>query len=235
MKVPFACLAFLLIIAFVIFVLLPLSVYATSANLGLFPPGSKPYGLPYEEHIKNFWKWQISIPTEPEGEHPIDDTTGEKCQVGQAGSNSSVFYLSGSGGAGPVQRTCIVPAGKGVLIPVMTVIATEKEYPGLSMQELVDTAKSDQDNVASLSLVINGTSYSFDNLKKYRTDTAEFQVVFPKAGLFGITEEGPSKAVADGYYLLTEPLERGTYQLHFKGTIPSIPFSEDIKYTLIVK
>lgn len=214
------------------------ALYASPVSVKIFPPGSKPYGASTDEHIENFWKWQISIPAEPEGEHPISDVTGEKCTKDQLNSNSSVFYLSGAGGK-TVERTCTIPAGKGVLIPVMTVVATEKEYPGSSVAELADIVKKDQDSVTALSLDINGKNYAFDDLKKFRMATGEFEVTFPKNGIFGVTGEGPSKAVADGYYLLTEPLSRGNYTIHYKGALgdplEGTNFQHDITYRLIVK
>ena len=212
-------------------------LYASPTSVNIFPPGSKPYGLSTDEHIENFWKWQISIPAEPEGEHPISDSTGEKCTKGQSNSNSSVFYLSGAGGK-TVNRICTIPAGKGVLIPVMTVVATEKEYPGSSVAELAEIVKKDQDSVNALSLDINGKHYAFDDLKKFRTTTGEFEVTFPKDGIFGVTEEGRSKAVADGYYLITEPLSQGNYSIHYKGALgdplEGTNFQHDITYRLMV-
>lgn len=191
-----------------------------------------------DKHIENFWKWQISIPAEPEGEHPISDLTGEKCSIGQSSSNSSIFYLSGAGGK-TVKRTCEVPEGKGLLIPVMTVVATEKEYPGSSVAELANIVKEDQDSVTALSLDINGQAFAFDDLKKFRTATGEFEVTFPENGIFGVTEQGPSKAVADGYYLLTEPLQRGNYTIHYKGALgdpfEGTNFQHDIAYVVEVR
>jgi hypothetical protein len=49
--------------------------------------------------------------------NPWDEQDGRNCANGQSGSNSSVFYLSGNGG-GVSERTCKVPAGKGLFIPV---------------------------------------------------------------------------------------------------------------------
>jgi hypothetical protein len=214
------------------------SASASPTSVNIYPPGSKPYGLSTAEHIENFWKWQISLPSEPEGEHPISDLTGEKCTKGQLNSNSSVFYLSGAGGK-TVERTCTIPPGKGILIPVMTVVASEKEYPGSSVSELADIVKKDQDSVMALSLDVNGTRYNLDDLKKFRTATGEFEVTFPEDGIFGITEAGPSKAVADGYYLLTEPLSEGNYTIHYNGALGNplegTNFQHDITYRLLVK
>ena len=211
-------------------------VHGSPDTIRIFPPGSQPYGLPIEKHIENFWKWQISIPDAPEGEHPIDDLTGEQCGRGQQPANSTVFYLSGSGG-NTVNRTCEVPAGMGLLIPVMTMVATDKEYPGSSIAELARVAKADQDSVSDVSLDVDGKNYIFEDLKPFRNSTGEFQVTFPDKGIFGIAKGGPSKAVADGYYLITEPLPPGQHNINFKGTLdlPTSIFTHDITYLVTAK
>jgi hypothetical protein len=53
---------------------------------------------------------------------------------------------------------------------------------------------------------------------------------------------GVSKAVADGRYILTEPLAKGTYTIQFKSSLlcpdPDCAdpnFAQDIKYTIIAE
>jgi hypothetical protein len=220
-----------------------LAFYATltlalaSNSLSVFPPDGKPYGLTYEEHAQNFWKWMLSIPA---NESPMDDTTGDKCLIGQP-TNSSIFYLSA--GEGKVERTCTVPAGKGLLIPVMQVEVSDKELPGASVEDLSNAAKKDQDGVNSLYLSIDNQEYTYDDLLKYRTQpTKPFQVVFPDNGIFGVAEGGPSKAVADGYYILTDPITAGNHTIHYRSSLicPEVgcaepAFAQDVKYDIIAK
>jgi hypothetical protein len=116
-----------------------LSSVGGSNSVNIFPPGSKPYGLTYSDHIKNFWKWALAI---PDKENPVNDQTGEKCTTGQSNTNSSVFYLTLNNG-GVSERTCKVPAGKGLFIPVMQVEWSDKEAPGASVEELHKSAKKD--------------------------------------------------------------------------------------------
>ena len=104
---------------------LTLSHAASSGSVNIFPQGSKPYGLTQEQHIQNFWKWVISLPKD---QNPWDDPSGKNCANGQVGTNSSVFYLSGNGG-GTSERVCTVPAGKGLLIPVMVVEYLTRNTP----------------------------------------------------------------------------------------------------------
>jgi hypothetical protein len=194
------------------FILLPV---AASNSVDIFPPGGKPYGLTYADHIKNYWKWLLSIPAK---DSPSNDATGVKCAAGQSNTNSSVFYLSGSGG-GKTYRVCEVPSGKGLLIPVMTVEWSDKESPGATIDELDKAAKKDQDSVNSLYLKIGDKEYQYKDLLKYRTHTDDFEVVFPDNGLFGVIEGGLSKVVADGFYIITEPLAKGNYPIHVKSSL----------------
>jgi hypothetical protein len=177
----------------------------------------------------------------PAKESPLNDPTGEKCAYGQSNTNSSVFYLSMNTG-GISERTCKVPTGKGLLIPVMQVVWTDKEAPGASIEELQKSAKKDQDSVNSLYLKIGDKEYNYDDLIKYRTPTDAFEVVFPDNGVFGVIEGGVSKAVADGFYIITEPLAKGNYSVHFKSSLICLDlgcaepnFAQDIKYNIIVE
>jgi hypothetical protein len=215
-----------------------MSTAAASNSLNIFPPGAKPYGLSYSEHAQNFWKWILAIPAK---DNPINDPTGEKCATGQSNRNNSVFYLAFNNG-GVSERTCKVPVGKAMLIPVMQVEISDLEMPGASVKELSDAAKKDQDSVNSLYLKIDDKEYKYDNLTKYRTHTEPFQTFWPDQATFGIVKGGNSTAVADGYYILTEPLSTGNHTVHFKSSlICSEPdcvdpnFVQDIKYNIIAK
>ena len=231
------------IISFVVTSVLSLLLFSTILTpvaalntVNISPPGGKPYGLTYADHIKNFWKWALKIPA---SENPVNDPTGVKCSTGQENTNSSVFYLAPNNG-GTSQRTCKVPAGKALFIPVMPVESSDKELPKASVADLSNSAKSDQDHVNSLYLKIGDKVYNFQDLDKYRTHTDAFDVVFPDNGIFGVLKGGVSKAVADGRYIITEPLAKGTYPIHFKSSLidPSNPdtnYAQDITYKIIAQ
>ena len=213
-----------------------LSPVAGLNTVNILPPGGKPYGLTYADHIKNFWKWAIKTPA---NENPVNDPAGVKCAAGQEDTNSSVFYLAPNNG-GTSQRTCKVPAGKALFIPVMPMESSDKELPKASVADLSNSAKNDQDHVNSLYLKIGDKEYNFQDVDKYRTHTDAFEVVFPDNGIFGVLKGGVSKAVADGRYIITEPLAKGTYPIHFKSSLidPSNPdtnFAQDITYMIIAQ
>ncbi|RPJ50577.1 MAG: hypothetical protein EHJ95_06785 [Methanobacteriota archaeon] len=233
--------SYFVIVSFLFMLLLfsaTLSPVLGSNSVNIFPPGSKPYGLTFAEHQKNFWKWVLEIPA---NESPVNDRTGEKCANGQSNTNSSVFYLSMNNG-GISERTCKVPVGKGLLIPVMQVEWSDKEAPGASVEELHKSAKKDQDSVNSLYLKMGDKEYKYKDLIKYRTQTDVFEVVFPDNGIFGVIEGGISKVVADGFYIITEPLIKGNYSIHFKSSLicpdPGCAepnFAQDIKYNIVAE
>ena len=233
--------SYFVIVSFLFMLLLfqvTLSPVLGSNSVNIFPPGSKPYGLTYAEHEKNFWKWILEIPA---NESPVNDRTGEKCANGQSNTNSSIFYLSMNNG-GISERTCKVPVGKGLLIPVMQVEWSDKEAPGASVEELHKSAKKDQDSVNSLYLKISDKEYKYKDLINYRTHTDVFEVVFPNNGIFGVIEGGLSKVVADGFYIITEPLIKGNYSIHFKSSLicpdPGCAepnFAQDIKYNIVAE
>jgi hypothetical protein len=207
-------------------------------SIKIYSPGDKPYGLSYEQHIKNFWKWVISLPAD---KSPWQDQSGKNCTNGQLNTNSSVFYLSGNGG-GISDRTCKIPAGKGLFIPISPFEISDKEAPNKDVNDLHKIAKKDQDSVTSLYLKIDDKEYSRQDLEKYRISTEDFEVVFPKNGIFEEASEGSSKAIADGYYIITEPLPKGTYTITYKSSLENPEaeytasnFVQDIKYTVIAE
>ena len=66
--------------------------------------------------------------------------------------------------------------------------------------------------------------------------------MIPDNGVFGIVDGGLSKTVADGFYILTEPLSKGNYTVHYKSSLicaePDCAdpnFVQDIKYNIIVE
>lgn len=211
-----------------------ISAQPASNSANILPPGGNPYGLSYSEHIENFWRWILAIPAK---DNPFNDQTGEKCNSGQSNMNSTIFYLAPNGG-GLSERTCEVPVGKSLFIPVMHVEISGFESPGASDQELSDAARKDQDKVNSLYLKIDDKEFKHDNLTQYRTHTEPFETTWPDKALFGIEKGGNTTVVADGWYIITEPLAKGNHTVHFKSSLPPDPsgaegYATDIKYNII--
>jgi hypothetical protein len=204
---------------------------SSSANLGVFPPDSNPYGLTYEEWTARWWQWAYSM---PEADSAMADDTGKNCANNQSGP---VWFLVGTGG-GAVTRECTIPSDKGVLVPIINVECDTATDPTLDTEaELRSCAKADQDTVIEKEISVDGVNV--ENLDRYRFQSPIFNFTFPENNLLGVTPQ-TAKAVSDGYWILLEPLSPGMHEIHFKGVLgdPSITgaitFALDVRYLLTV-
>jgi len=93
---------------------------APNPNPGVFPPTVNPYGTSYDEWADRWWQWVDAIPM---SSNPMIDPTGANCAVGQSGP---VWFIAGSPG-GSYERSCTVPAGKGVFFPVSNFQEDQRE------------------------------------------------------------------------------------------------------------
>jgi len=225
---------------FSIYVILTLSFVVPasgqeSPTVQIFPPDSNPFGLPYQSYIMKTWERSYEL---DEDENPLLDSTGERCNNGQD-PNSPVFILVATAG-GNSERTCEIPAGKGLLIEVVSVAASfaETTHPeSATIDELYNITKNDQDNVEVKMLMINGQK--FNELHKYRFVTEPFNISFPPNNIWGV-DAGNSTAVAEGYFVITEPLAPGKYDIRTTGKVGCTgqgcdPYATGVKYNLIVE
>ena len=207
--------------------------FADSINPGVFALDSKPYGISYEDWTIKFWQWLLPI---PEDRNPMTDTTGEHCGERQ-NSTFPVFFLVFSGGGSAV-RTCDVPAGKAILVPINVVECSYAEFPGAKTEEELHTcAEEDESSNPGLFLSVDGRE--FKNLEKYRVHSRAFNVSFAENNVFATTP-GPTRAVSDGYWAILEPLSPGKHDIQFKASLTNpttgiLFYNDDLKYTINVK
>lgn len=228
-------------------ILVSSSFAQNSKPVELFPPNSKPFGLSYEDHIKNYWKLTMSIPAKinPWTDDPRD--TGDRCLEGQKTINSSIFYLQTNGGGESV-RKCTIPSGLGIFIPILigeySILELRKDLPGVTVEDLPGAARKDQDGMHVFTLEIGDKKFDTMDLEKYGIVTSPFNLTFSEGNIFA-TEPGNTTASADGYYVITKPLSNGTYMIHTHGEMCTVKyvcdqtgkdnFETDVKTTLIVK
>jgi hypothetical protein len=206
---------------------------ADSINDGVYAVDSKPLGTSYEDWTIKFWQWLLSIPA---SKNPAVDQTGEFCQEKQ-NDDQPVFFLvfSGSGGA---DRTCNIPAGKAILIPINVVECSLVEMPTAKTEDELHTcATEDESSNPGLFLSVDGKE--FKDLDKYRVHSRAFNFTNPEDPWLG-GEPGPSRAVSDGYWVILEPLPPGKHDIHFKASLTNpttgiISYSDDLKYTVNVE
>lgn len=123
------------------------------------------------------------------------------------------LVFSSSGGA---DRTCNIPAGKAILIPINVVECSFVELPTAKTKEELHTcATEDESSNPGLFLSVDGKE--FKELEKYRVHSRAFNFTLPEdPWLPG--ELGPSRAVSDGYWVILEPLPQGKHETHFKAS-----------------
>lgn len=206
--------------------------FADNINPGVFALDSKPYGGTYEDWTIKFWQWLIPTPAD---KSPMTDTTGERCRENQ-NSSSPVFFLVFLGGGSAV-RTCDVPVGKAILVPVNVVECSFAEMNVKTEEELHTCSEEDESSNPGLFLSVDGKQ--FKDLETYRVHSRVFDTNFPENNIFA-ANPGPTRVVSDGYWVILEPLTPGKHDIHFKASLTNpttgiLFYNDDVKYTINVK
>lgn len=201
----------------------------------VLPPFPRAYGKTVGEWSAEWWQWGLSAPFDV---NPIIDETGKHAHVGQSGP---VWFLAGTfPGVGPVERTCVVPRGKAILIPVVNAAfwgpedITEGEDYFEFVQNLRDQAAVlKPENVIELECRIDDLVLEREDLLKLRAKSQPFG--FTAAPDFGIKGD---LAVSDGYWVLLKPLKPGWHTIGFHAKIDlggGEFFELDVTYHLRVR
>jgi hypothetical protein len=208
----------------------------------VFPLDLKPFGMSYENWTIQFWRWLCSIPAD---RNPVTDRTGIHCGEAQVGGPLFNLAFSDMGGA---ERTCTLPAGQHLLIPLNVVLVSFAEFPGAtSDEELKNLAKEDESSNPFIFLSVDGKDSSqleligggnLTDLTQFRVPSRAFNVNITDNPIFGVP--GPTRAVSDGYWVILEPLSPGPHQIHFKARLTNpltdrLFYSTDVKYTITVR
>jgi hypothetical protein len=68
-----------------------------------------------------WWQWALSL---PKSDHPLFDITGTYCGNGQRGPT---WFLGGSFASATADRTCQIPWGHNILIPILNAVTSTVE------------------------------------------------------------------------------------------------------------
>jgi hypothetical protein len=208
---------------------------------GVFPPQSRPYGQTYGDWSAEWWQWILSIPTPA---NPNLERTKNNCGEGQSGD---VWFLPGSFGAF-IERTCRIPSGKALLLPLPNAIAGAGVGDCLSpgwgnpdpcgnWKALYAVAASLVDPVTKLRVTIDGVAVR--DLNTFRFQSDKFTYTLPHdnilAFLFGAAiPAGKYKpAVSDGYWLMLKPLAPGKHTIHIQTVNGGVSDGGDL--TLVIE
>ena len=137
-----------------------------------------------------------------------------------------IVFLKCNVKGGSDTRNLAIPTGKKIFVPVNPVAVTENEKPGKNKQERKKFAKDDEDTASKAILTIDGDTYDIKE-RRFRQETDDFDV-------------GSYKAVADGFYVIIDPLPAGQHRVRFQGKVDdaqvgSSPWEQDVTYNIEVR
>jgi hypothetical protein len=153
-------------------------------------------------------------------------------------SDEPVWFLAGTTG-GPATRFCTVPAGKFIMFPVFnvewSVVEAESALAasgGISSCFIPDPTITGTDDAAlfacaslqadhgtfsraMLKAAVDGTQ--LQDLTDFRAVSPPFDFTSVEGNPFGVPS---SHAVADGFWIILDPLSAGKHTIHFKAFVP---------------
>ena len=199
-------------------------------------PTETAFAMTYAEWTARWWQYVLG---EPDDTNIFTDPTGQYCGLGQWGP---VFFLAGYP-TGIGQRTCTIPAGKGLLVPLFNFAGSVPD-DAPTIEEVISMYKADADlvDVDTLRFEIDGMSVR--HLDKFRFQTPIFSLTgavpnFSSVGGCGGTpphcyEGFRAQAWADGYWVMVKPLSPGIHTIHFHAEVPEWDSVQDTTYHLTV-
>ncbi|MGD9673289.1 MAG: hypothetical protein AB7U98_07410 [Candidatus Nitrosocosmicus sp.] len=195
-------------IIFYSFLLNMTQVYADSVNPGIYSKDSSPHGVPYGKWLANWWNWTTSIPSE---NHPRDSYTPEKCQINQQGP---VWFLPDMLG-GTEERTCIIPSGKSIFIPIL-VGECELSTPEIKTKEELPQCASAGNEHGVITAIVDGREVL--NLGDYRTQSGFFNITIVEGNIYE-SNPGTFTGFADGFFVFLEPLPPGKHEVKLTASV----------------
>lgn len=198
---------------------------ATGSEPAVFAPNETYAGRSQGEWAASWWIWAFSIPDEV---NPLRDPKGGLCAMGQQGG---VWFLAGALSGGKVNRTCTVPAGKAIFLPLInTVFIGPGKCKGLEAD-----AAATSDHLAYAHFELDGVALA--DLSRHRQKSPACFSIDPNGMA---TQDGSRQmAATDGYWVMLRPLSPGDHVLKFTAAFnkPDERFGQmkqDIVYRLHV-
>ena len=217
---------------------LALSLWPTTAitqgggnpNAGRVIPSNQ-----YQRLAAAWWQYVFSLPV---AENPLVDQTGANALNGQPFVNGNVIFLVGLFNGGSAERSITISAGTQLFLPLINSWCDNLGVdPPMTVDQLRACAAGFIDSTTELHATLDGIP--LQGLFGYRAKSEVFCYNLPAENnliqfFFNFPASGQvCPAVADGYWLLLNPLRLGEHTLTFSATAdPS--FSSEITYQITV-
>lgn len=172
-----------------------------------------------EKWLQRYAEWVRSF---PESESPSTDMTGERCGAGQSGE---MWFLTGMRRPGKVQRECVVPEGKSILVPIANAIVQHPsdENPCDKIQV---TLKKFMEGASDVRFSLDGKLWSESEIRQLGTNCFKLRN--------GATGQTTTSAVG-GYWVFLPPLSKGRHVIEFGCRFKMIEFELDVTYIVHVR
>lgn len=190
----------------------------TTGDPHVIPHNATFQGKTYSQWSVSFWQWAMKLPLS-NPPHPFTDCNNRPISAAQTGN---VWYWSAPDLA-PLtcnQTATIIPAGTAIFLTMLDVEASSLDDPPFYSKTADGQraiANFFANHILDLFCTIDGTPVT--NITAYRTATDQFSFFAPDPwifeGVLGGNKNGTS--VADGYYLMLEPLSAGSHIIHYGG------------------
>lgn len=179
----------------------------------LFQPNARTFGQTYSEWIVKWWRWLLSIPPEL---NPGLDQNGMHASENQI--DPHVWFLAGTFG-GSVVRTCKIPYGRAIFMPVINYHCSFADYPHIRTEtELRPLCEKEIDDIKNISFMVDDLPLS--NLMAYRASSPLFAIELKDNNVLNVAKCN-TQMISDGYWVFLKPLEIGPHQLISWGSCRS--------------
>jgi hypothetical protein len=231
-----------------VLILVVFLILASMGNASASGPRIVPNtGSLYAEQAAKWWQWAYSFPAD---KVPFLNTGGAVDLA--AGQSGHIWFLAGANlGLPQGPRTGVIPANTYLFFPMANYIddypCPDPNFhpaPGETLEHFLQTDATNTMNYVlphpskELLATLDGVPLA-DKLAEYRATSKLFYfksttavgTAVGDACITGHLQPG----VADGYWLMLEPLRPGTHTLHFEAHSPSVDtFQQVVTYKLTV-
>jgi hypothetical protein len=235
----------------------PSSALAFTTTPGVIPPNASPHGMSYAQWSAAWWQFDLGLPVHDPANPTIiknpqfvpGDPAQVDCSFGQQGH---VWFLQGHSNSGVAHRSCAIPSGTILFLPIIDAWADNSNYDGQppstnTEAQLRALIAPLVDSITSMSATIDGRPISGLDVPAssgyhgpYRVASPVFSyTVGPDNWLnytappgFTFSAQTVTGAVADGVYLMLAPLSVGSHVIHWTASGGGL--LQDITYTLTV-
>ena len=158
----------------------------------------------------------------------ITGTGAVDCSIGQAGQ---VWFIGWSRTNSVSNRSCSVPAGTALFLPVIAEAGTTAGAGNpITPQELRQATTHDIDGASHLFARVDGVRIR--HLSRFRAVTPFFYTRMLRNDILNLPEGTLISAIGDGYWLMISPLDPGVHHLRVAGTIHGD--TREVSYTINV-